>query len=374
MDLHNDHNVYILGAGFSCDAGMPLINDFLERMRNAHEWLVDKNRLREAYAVEKVLNFRRDAESATYWTRMDLENIEDLFSLAASNEKNLSKRDIQLAIAATLYYSSQTASTAHQYSFILPQTSWAKNVSWCRIEPYGNNEVRGWFKPYIFHVARLLGFWNGGEMEGRNTFISFNYDTILEDTLADLGVRFGYGFGKQSVELDESARIIIDKSVVEVLKLHGSINWALVGKTENKLKIFGSYTDVYDSNLIPELIPPTWNKAFQNQQIELLNKAVDTIRTATRIILIGFSVPLTDLYFRFMISAGLQGNISLRKIVFVNPDIEDLKKRAYPLFNMQHIESKKILFEGTNLSGFTLSGEQLQTIGRRQPGNSNLIG
>ena len=29
MDLKNDHNVYILGAGFSREPGLPLINDFL---------------------------------------------------------------------------------------------------------------------------------------------------------------------------------------------------------------------------------------------------------------------------------------------------------------------------------------------------------
>jgi hypothetical protein len=28
-----DHNVYILGAGFSRDAGAPLIHDFLDRAR-----------------------------------------------------------------------------------------------------------------------------------------------------------------------------------------------------------------------------------------------------------------------------------------------------------------------------------------------------
>ena len=32
---HNDHNVYILGAGFSAQAGLPLITDFMNRMRDA---------------------------------------------------------------------------------------------------------------------------------------------------------------------------------------------------------------------------------------------------------------------------------------------------------------------------------------------------
>ena len=36
IDLHNNHNVYILGAGFSHDAGLPLISDFLIRMQLAN--------------------------------------------------------------------------------------------------------------------------------------------------------------------------------------------------------------------------------------------------------------------------------------------------------------------------------------------------
>jgi hypothetical protein len=33
MNLQNDHNVYILGAGFSADGGLPLIPNFLTRMQ-----------------------------------------------------------------------------------------------------------------------------------------------------------------------------------------------------------------------------------------------------------------------------------------------------------------------------------------------------
>lgn len=33
--IHNDRNVYILGAGFSADAGMPLVLGFMNTMRDA---------------------------------------------------------------------------------------------------------------------------------------------------------------------------------------------------------------------------------------------------------------------------------------------------------------------------------------------------
>src|SRR5262245_37484777 len=87
--LENDHNVYILGAGFSKDAGLPLVSDFLRRMRDSHPWLLQSRA--EAKAVESVLGFRLRAASAAYWVTLDLENIEELFSLASISDEALSK-------------------------------------------------------------------------------------------------------------------------------------------------------------------------------------------------------------------------------------------------------------------------------------------
>lgn len=102
--LNNNHNVYILGAGFSVDRGLPTIKDFMLAMRDAHEWLESNNRTKEAQAIADVLDFRLQAASAAYRVKLDLENIEELFSLAsASASKGLAKK-IQFAIAATLDY------------------------------------------------------------------------------------------------------------------------------------------------------------------------------------------------------------------------------------------------------------------------------
>ena len=49
--LENDHNVYILGAGFSADRGLPTMKDFMVTMRDAHHWLVENGRKSEADAI-----------------------------------------------------------------------------------------------------------------------------------------------------------------------------------------------------------------------------------------------------------------------------------------------------------------------------------
>jgi hypothetical protein len=62
---NNDQNVYILGAGFSADAGLPLIGGFMNKMRDAVDWLEKQgDRKREIEAITNVLAFRRRAASA----------------------------------------------------------------------------------------------------------------------------------------------------------------------------------------------------------------------------------------------------------------------------------------------------------------------
>ena len=75
MNLQNDHNVYILGAGFSAAGGLPSIANFLTRMRDSHPWLIANGRTHEAEAVERVLEFRLKATAAGFWTPVDLERV-----------------------------------------------------------------------------------------------------------------------------------------------------------------------------------------------------------------------------------------------------------------------------------------------------------
>src|SRR5579872_7207253 len=54
-EVYNHNVVYVLGAGASVDAGMPVVADFLHRMRDSLEWLEGENRHLEAKAIRQVL-------------------------------------------------------------------------------------------------------------------------------------------------------------------------------------------------------------------------------------------------------------------------------------------------------------------------------
>lgn len=335
LELKNDHNVYILGAGFSRDAGLPLIFDFLNRMRDCHPWLEFEGRGDEAKAVEEVLRFRLNSAAAAYRARLDLENIEELFSLASASNDPVSKH-IPLAIAATLDFARRNGSN-QRLKMSLEEFTPGPNFGWLgNVERDNAYSARYWASGfssrYFLYVARLLGMCSDGKPKGNNTFITFNYDTVLEDNLAELKVPFSYELG-DSWTRDASAKVAADGAAVRVLKLHGSANWANQGERRRwAFTVFGDYADLRNGELLPELVPPTWKKIFQGQLGIVWDKAVECLRTATRLVIIGFSMPPTDMHFKYLIAAGLSPSVSLREIHFVSPGIDLIKERAGSLF------------------------------------------
>jgi hypothetical protein len=372
MNLKNDHNVYLLGAGFSREAGLPLVSDFLVCMRDSHEWLTSLGRNLEAQAVQSVLEFRLRAAAAAYYVTLDLENIEELFSLASATEGEMD-RSIRIAIAATIEFARAThpwnqskmfANYASGTGRLFPTKTgdgahptyprWAnpaakmETINAGRIGPFQ-------ISPYAFHVARLLGLFLDGQPQGENTFITFNYDTVIEDALRELGVVVDYGF--DAAQTHSSAARIDRQSRVAVLKLHGSVHWgrsAGAARMKRPLRIYESLQDMLANKAEPVLVPPTWKKVLGGPLEAIWDAAVQKLATATRIVIIGFSIPPTDLHFKYLLAAGLRDNISLRRILFVNPDErKELKPRAENLLRKAYIDSKIIDFAELGLSAFT---------------------
>jgi hypothetical protein len=364
-NLKNDHNVYILGAGFSKDANMPEISDFLIRMRDGCTWLSGKaDRFDEINSIGEVLKFRLAAASAAYWITLDLENIEELFSLAAASPDGAKlNKDIRKAIAATLDFCEATADDCDVPSEGKSVPS--KLPSFLKLRPSKKHEHSDEFPRYAHYVAKLLGkCWMGNEV-GKNTFITFNYDTVLEDALYSLKTDFSYCLGKQKVNYDSSALCSKNNSdVIQVLKLHGSINWARETTSGRDLKVFGHYEDARKIGGIPELLPPTWKKILENQLANVWDSAVEALKYATRVIIIGFSIPPTDMHFKYLMAAGLQQNVSLRQIYFINPKAEELKVQAEKILREKYISSKKISFYPLQLNAFIKDSEMLAQIGR----------
>lgn len=380
---HNDHNVYILGAGFSAEANMPLVKGFMNRMRDAAAWLEERGgRGEEVQAIARVLEFRLRAAAAAYRVPIDVENIEELFSLAsASGDKNLAEA-MPLAIAATLDYARSTAPPLAEEKYfnlgVLDVPGWKKPRSWQPPIEFirqraGRGDLKGaWHgcPPYDFYLGVMAGYFYTEGSDSRNTIVSFNYDLLVEDALDSLGVAFNYGLPAEDIVWGNEAPGVWRDAAktatgVQILKLHGSVNWSLplfrsvltedpepkdgdlIGdllRLNRSMAVHRDYRALLKNGSKPFLVPPTWRKEFGGQLAGMWDLAVNSLRTATRIIVLGYSVPLTDQHFKYLLAAGLQDNISLREVFFVNPALADqdeekkIKERLSGLFRAEHFD------------------------------------
>jgi len=340
IPLRNDHYVYILGAGYSVARGLPLINSFLNKMRDAALWCEGAGRSDESSAIRDVLKFRLSAAAAAYRVPIDLENIEELFSLASAADPKIS-RSVKISIAATLAYCCETSPD--------PELSIPPgNSAVLDLVPFAspNNRVGGATDQiiglYDAFAVRLLGL----SGRGQSSIVSFNYDDLVERSIEKIGARFHYGFsGRHEVR----PGVPYSHDGIAILKLHGSINWAYPGARGRMFTVFKDYSEVYAAGLVPEIVPPTWNKTIADRLAEVWFTAIDKLSTATKIVIIGFSMPKTDLHFKYLLAAGLKNNFSLREIVFVDPSAT-IKERASEVLAEREIDKGRVRFIESGLS------------------------
>ncbi len=165
--------------------------------------------------------------------------------------------------------------------------------------------------------------------------ISFNYDCIMDRALRDqAGRNWNPDNGSYGFDVSAGSRYWkqhIGQSPVnnpiKLLKLHGSQNWKR--SSTSSIKLCRSTKEV--STLEGVIIPPTW---FKNLTIfpfaDIWKAARKEVRSARILVVIGYSVPKTDLFARslFKVEAGSkEKREKLDLLVIVNPD--EIARRAF---------------------------------------------
>jgi hypothetical protein len=276
---------------------------------------------------------------------------------------------------------------------------WEKPLSWQSPAAYIQSNVTGghlkgeWYgcPPHDFYLGVMCSYFTKGGPNRHDTIITFNYDTVVEDNLRNLGMTPDYGLPEAMIEyvgLEDRANDDNKARMVEVLKLHGSVNWSALWPEQHerlwrrlievklpvpdaesrvvasalqelrefqfrdspirRVRVYRDYASLRQDNRWGAdslfLVPPTWHKRFGGYLDTVWDRAVSALRKATRIVILGYSIPNTDLHFRYLLAAGLQDNISLRKIFFVNPGVKDektkaqLQERLLGLFRREHFD------------------------------------
>lgn len=130
-------------------------------------------------------------------------------------------------------------------------------------------------------IRRLTSFCYDPHPKVMNV-VSTNYDRILEYVWGYYGFRYTDGFEQQELSLFDESRFQ-DKGIINLMKVHGSLDWFNVDHEIRKLST--------DFAFDPVMIPPGKNKyrtTHHSPYRELMQKSDDAIKKAPSFLVVGF--------------------------------------------------------------------------------------
>jgi hypothetical protein len=311
--------VFILGAGASKKAGAPLMGDFLDIARDL--W---RGRHATNEAFGKVFRGISRLQQVHSKASLDIHNVESVFA-AFEMSKTLGRfGEYDLAQIDEL-----VASMREVIVQTLDET--------IRI-PWSGNQPRA-PEPYPEFVRLVSDLNRASRPERTVAIITFNYDVALDFACFQNGTHVDYALDsrKQSGNLP-------------LLKLHGSLNWATCDKCNSLVawdlsKYLGRFQWLHvDSETrfvsmpigaqikefthcdekvseAPVIVPPTWNKTeFHRALSSVWGAAARELSDAEDLFIIGYSLPESDAFFRYLFALGTIGDTLLRRVWVFNPD------------------------------------------------------
>jgi hypothetical protein len=370
VDTIRNRNVYVLGAGFSTDAGAPVMANFLQ---NAREWYESPHShiqpsIQKHYS--KVFQFRQRAKQCRDSLNIDLENIEELFGLAdvtsiAGDAKGAPSASIKHLIADTV---SRFGPNGRMLSVRIRAHDVEKLPRPRLLQPFFKSEddLQSTYEltQYEFFAALLLGFFDPKEACVDDAVVTFNYDTVLEQALWSIGGQVDH-LVKRTKKVGSNISSI-KRARLPVAKLHGSSNWAYVAKKSVRAHLYDSYHDFYNKHE-PIVVPPTWKKGELSPLLgEVWQRAHEYLSKATRICVIGYSMPLTDLFFHHLIASSLSENPGLYGFHVVDQSADTYENEVDVRYRSRFdplVRYGKYHFFGGGLTNF-LNPHHLGQIGR----------
>lgn len=352
----SDRNVFILGAGFSADAGAPVIRDFLNVSRELFDDPDSGLDPEERQLFQKVFEFKKKVAQAREKFEIDLDNIEELFGLVEMSRRLYP--DMADTRDATVYLIAKTLQLAiehnppRQWISLTPHRNY-KTVAlpWHSSVPRDPQRGGDYFHCDMYqHFAHLLAGTYDDPKKARfrsNAVITFNYDVVLDSALKKAGIPPAYGLSDDANEKG-----------VPLLKLHGSANWVVCtypacSKPQVCLDPVTTYSQESfrsmackhcgKTNLRLLIVPPSWDKSeYQDIMKPVWDRAVKELQTATRICIIGYSMPASDSFFRYLLTLGLAENHQLYKLIVV-----DKGSHSFPDFGASSAQQDEHLKEET---------------------------
>jgi NAD-dependent SIR2 family protein deacetylase len=342
MITKSDRLVFLLGAGFSAANDLPVMSLFADKARRHffdHQARspVDQELL-DSY--DSMFTFQRECERSSAALLKDWENIEELYTQADL------RRLSQLP-------------DPDSSSVLCNHLAWVIWDVYRRGVPAPGSPSPA--DPLSAVVRKYL------KMQGlRTTLITTNYDLIAESALTSGKLEFSYpGFrfrgGSSSGRLGfvPAAATTEEPGIVDVIKLHGSVNWFVIGNdwycskaihnepgqpcipstTMNKQDFLEAAQQVNGQadprSIQPAIIPPMLGKASASSVIAIQWRAAITALSQARVVIVvGYSFPETDAFMSRLLVEGLHNNRDIEMLLIIDSGAPiDWKAKVSRLFH-----------------------------------------
>lgn len=317
--------MFLLGAGASSEAGAPLVKDFLT---TASALQAKRQPASDFECFQRVLDAIDALQAVHPKTQMDLDNLEEVFgAFEMANMIGVFPGHAPEQIPELLL----------SFKRLLIDT-----LERTTVFRYSNGKV---LPPESYdRFAKLVNALNAKTSTTRCSIITFNYDLALDWALHFNGVGFDYC-------LSEAAGPSL-ASKVPYLKMHGSLNWASASETKEIIPwlvsdyvstrnwlLFDDGSEValrMGSQLasdppthlcngtlepVPVIVPPAWNKTVYHERIaRVWTRAARELSDAKNVVVSGYSLFGTDIYFKYLFALGSVGRSRIRRFWVYDPD------------------------------------------------------
>lgn len=300
---------------------------------------------------KRVFDYRQRAMRSRDVVSLDLENIEVLFSLVEMahllGDSTETMRSIRNVIADVVESTHRPAFTLRVRVSELNDCRGAEVLRSRGDENFKRSSLLS-LEFYDFAVALMAGLFEPREREVENTIITFNYDQVIERAARDIGVAVDYGTSRLQRESSPETGAQAGTSL-RLLKLHGSSNWGRPHDgRDSEAILHDSYAGTLALGQDPVVVPPTWKKGASGELLaEIWAEAFQAIRAATRISLIGYSLPEADAYFRYLLASAMSENPGIYGVSVVDVQNPTLAAR-YREFFMPQAEYNRFSFFPTD--------------------------
>ncbi len=325
---------FIFGAGASKDAGIPLLANFVRIMRQVTSRCRTKNgplsaEDKEVFRLAMEVMYELDSYHGR--AEFDDSNLEDLLSILsfdALGQDNANKDKLERMVWAIARTIELTCEVKHDGKLTSSQSS-------------GDSHYRRFWYPLFRQFAA------SGEMP---TIISLNYDLVLERSLFQRLISdatFPDNFDADGIVLKYNYSLLPDYCykirrrpfqtetgiewasfletcslsdlkkplTIEILKLHGSLNFPVQGPIAT--------SNIAPTNVVdyPLIIPPIANKPIPENATCLWNTALQRLRSTKNLVVVGYSLPRTDVYLQYFLKTALGPNKDFDRLIVFNPTL-----------------------------------------------------